>query len=129
VKIVPITLGVLDVRGCAALGHAIARVIEGEDSAVQIVASTDMSHYISAAAAKTQDKKAIDRVLALDPEGLHETVEREDISMCGYVPTTVALFAARRLGCTEAQLCRYGNSGDTTKDYASVVGYASILIR
>ena len=129
VKIVPVTLGLLDVRSCAALGHAIAGVIAKEDPPVQIVASTDMSHYIPASTAKAQDQKAIDRILAIDPEGLHETVERENITMCGYIPTTVALFAAKRLGCTQAQLCRYGNSGDTTDNHDSVVGYASLLIR
>jgi MEMO1 family protein len=129
VAVVPITLGVLPLQRCEALGKAIARVVAEEAEPVQIVASTDMSHYIPAATAKTEDKKAIDRILAIDPPGLFETVEREDITMCGYIPTTVALFAARQLGCTHAELCRYGNSGDATEKYDSVVGYASLLIR
>ena len=129
VAIVPITLGMLPLSGCEALGDAIARVIVEEDPPVQIVASTDMSHYIPASEAKTQDKKAIDRILGIDPQGLFETVEREEITMCGFIPTTVALFAARRLHCSQAQLCRYGHSGETTEKLDSVVGYASLLIR
>jgi len=129
VTIVPITLGPLTLAGCEALGDAIARVVVEEDAPVQIVASTDMSHFIPAGEAKTQDKKAIDRMLGIDARGLFETVERDDITMCGYIPTTVALFAARRMGCTQAQLCRYGHSGETTEDLDKVVGYASLLIR
>jgi len=128
VKIVPITLGPMDIAGCAALGDAIAGVI-ADDPSVQIVTSTDMSHYIPAATAKVQDKLAIDCMMAIDPEGLYRTVEREDITMCGYIPATVTLFAAKRLGCTDVQLCRYANSGDVTENYDSVVGYASLLIR
>jgi len=129
VAIVPMVLGPLELDRCQALGKAIGRVIAEETLPVQLLASTDMSHYVPAGTAKTQDMKAIDRIVALDPEGLYETVKREDITMCGFIPTTVALFAAKALGCAHAELCRYGNSGDTTEDYDSVVGYASLLVR
>jgi hypothetical protein len=66
--------------------------------------------------------------VALDPDGLYEVVTREDISMCGYIPTTVALIAAKALGASSAELVRYGNSGDTSGDYDSVVGYAGAVV-
>ena len=48
--------------------------------------------------------------------------------MCGIIPTTVMLIAAKGLGAKQAELVRHATSGDVTGDYGSVVGYASLLI-
>jgi len=56
-------------------------------------------------------------------------VLRERISMCGFHPTTAMLVAAKALGASKAELIRYATSGDVTKDHASVVGYAGLIIR
>jgi hypothetical protein len=112
----------------AGLGKALAEAIGGFGSDVLIVASTDMSHYISREAAEKKDNQAIDRVLALDAEGLYRTVVRENISMCGFQPVTAALGAAKDLGALKAELIRYQTSGDVTGDYREVVGYAGIRI-
>lgn len=132
VRIVPITLGGLDLASCRAMGDAIARVIsEAKRSGqeVLLVASTDMSHYEPAPLAATRDRLAIDRMLALDPEGLYQTVREHEISMCGYVPTTVTLFASRALGASTGELIRYGNSGEASGDTRRVVGYAGLVVR
>ena len=69
------------------------------------------------------------RMVTLDPEGLYRTVRAERISMCGFIPTTVALVAALALGAQRAELVRYGNSGDVSGDFERVVGYAGAVIR
>jgi len=94
-----------------------------------VVASSDMSHYLPAATARRKDERALERMLALDPQGLHEVVLREDISMCGFVPATVMLVAALERGAREAELVRYGHSGEASGDDAAVVGYAGVLVR
>jgi AmmeMemoRadiSam system protein B len=127
VAIAALCLGPLDLDACEALGGAVASA--ARDAGVLLVASTDMSHYIPADAAREKDHLAIERILALDPEGLYRTVRRERISMCGVVPTTVMLFAARALGATGAELVRYGNSGDVSGDDRHVVGYAGLVVR
>jgi len=43
----------------------------------------------------------------------------------GSETVVAALFAARN-GAKEGRLLKYGNSGDVTKDYGSVVAYASL---
>jgi hypothetical protein len=111
-----------------ALGKTLAGVIRGFDRPVLIVASTDMSHYVSRAVAKEKDGRALDRILALDAEGLFRTVVEEEISMCGFQPVTAALVAARALGAVEAELVRYATSGDVTGDDRGVVGYAGLRI-
>ncbi len=129
VSIVPVcvshTAGYEDLEG---LGKAVAESVRGFGRDVLIVASTDMSHYVSRAEAKEKDGLAIGRVLALDPEGLFRTVVRERISMCGFQPVTAALVAARELGAVKAELVRYATSGDVTGDDREVVGYAGLRI-
>ena len=110
------------------LGRALAAAIRGFGRPVLIVASTDMSHYVSRAEAEKKDGRAIDRILALDPEGLFRTVVSEEISMCGFQPVTAALVAARGLGAARAELIRYATSGDVTGDDSGVVGYAGLRI-
>ena len=111
------------------LGGAVARGILELGRDTLIVASTDMSHYISADEAREKDSLAIEKVLALDAKGLVDVVKREGISMCGYQPTAAALVAAKVLGAKTAELIKYANSGDQTGDYREVVGYAGIRIR
>lgn len=93
-----------------------------------IVASTDMSHYVSQETAKRKDFLAIEKILALDARGLFATVREEDISMCGFQPTAAAIIAAKALGAKKAELIRYQTSGEITGDYGEVVGYAGLRI-
>jgi len=67
-------------------------------------------------------------VLALDPEALWRVVEEEDISMCGFIPTTTMLIAAKKLGATNARLIKHATSGDINGDYSQVVGYAAAIV-
>ncbi len=110
------------------LGRALAGAIRQDGRETLIVASTDMSHYVSQKTAEKMDMMAIRKVIALDPAGLFDTVVGERISMCGFQPTAAALVAAIALGASEARLVRYGTSGDASGDYSQVVGYAGITI-
>jgi hypothetical protein len=125
-SIAALCLGPLDFARCQALGRAVARAA-GEHRAL-VVASSDMSHFLPAAAARRKDRLALDRLLALDARGLFEVVEREDISMCGFVPATVMLVAALEQGARGAELVMYRTSGDVTGDDRSVVAYAGALV-
>jgi hypothetical protein len=88
-----------------------------------------MSHYVPDDIARKKDGKAIDRILSLDPEGLYETVEKERISMCGYIPVTTMLYAVEALGAQSARLIKYTTSAEVSGDYEHVVGYAGIVLR
>ncbi|HYS82518.1 MAG TPA: AmmeMemoRadiSam system protein B [Anaeromyxobacteraceae bacterium] len=126
VAIAALCLGPLSADECEELGRAVAAAVR--DRPALLVASSDMSHYLPADVARALDERALARFLALDPRGLHETVRREDISMCGVIPATVMLAAARELGATSAELVRYSNSGDVSGDHESVVGYAGAVV-
>lgn len=126
VRIAALCLGPLGVDEAETLGRAIAAVLRRWPAL--LVASSDMSHYVPAEVARRQDRRALDRVLALDARGLHQVCRREHISMCGVVPATVMLAAARELGARSAELVRYATSGDVTGDQESVVAYAGMLV-
>ncbi|MCJ7682228.1 MAG: AmmeMemoRadiSam system protein B, partial [Candidatus Aminicenantes bacterium] len=109
-------------------GASLARCLKQSSEEVLIVASTDMSHYISREEARKKDFLAIRRILDLDAGGLYETVQENRISMCGFQPTVAALVASIALGASVAELIRYQSSGDVSGDYDKVVGYAGIRI-
>ena len=79
-------------------------------------------------AAAKQDHFAIERMLALDPPGLHRVVLEKDISMCGFAPAVAVLTACKDLGASSARLIRYTNSGEASGDYDRVVAYAGIAV-
>ncbi|MGH7847352.1 MAG: AmmeMemoRadiSam system protein B [Candidatus Binatia bacterium] len=127
---VPISLGHIAGNDCERLGRAVAEIYEGQVAAGRktlLVASTDLSHYLSPEETERLDAIALERVLALDPLGLLKTVEEERISMCGVIPTTVLLFAANALGARGARLLKHCHSGDAVR-MSEVVGYASVAI-
>lgn len=110
------------------LGKAIAAAIREYSQEALIVASTDMSHYVSQEEAREKDFLAIEKILALDARGLYEIVERENISMCGFKPTAATIIASKELKAEKAELIKYQTSGDVSGDFFRVVGYAGIRI-
>ena len=126
---VPIVIGLAKWEPLEGLGHALASVISEEREPVLLIASSDMNHYESDAVTRVKDRKAIDRILALEPRKLFDTVRDEEISMCGDAAAVAALIAARELGATEAELVRYATSGEVNGDMQEVVGYAGMLIK
>jgi len=129
VEFVPVVLGRADFETCEEIGKAISRAVKRYGKPVVIIASTDMTHYESQDSAKQKDQLAIDRVVSLDPAGLLETVNSKNISMCGVIPTTITIVAAKELGATKASLVAYATSGDVSGDYSYVVGYAGFIIQ
>ncbi|MCA9632507.1 MAG: AmmeMemoRadiSam system protein B [Myxococcales bacterium] len=129
-RVAPICLGPLSLEACSELGRGMAAVISALpiDQRPLIVASTDMSHFLSATQAKRADAPALDAVSHLDPVALYQRVVSQDISMCGFLPTCATLFAVRALGATRAELVRYGHSGMVTGDDSRVVAYASFRL-
>lgn len=129
IRIVPIAMMSMDYAICQDIGHAVARAVKSFKEPVLIVASSDMTHYESDKSAREKDKKAIGRVLALDPEGLLKTVRENRITMCGVIPATIMLIACKELGAKKAELVDYATSGETSGDYEQVVGYAGMIVK
>lgn len=126
--IVPLCLSFGDYAGCEMLGKGLAAAIRAFGESVLILASSDMTHYESAEAAKKKDTLALERTLALDPQGLVEVCRANRITMCGVIPSAVMLVAAKQLGATQAELVAYTTSGEVTGDMREVVAYAAVKV-
>jgi AmmeMemoRadiSam system protein B len=127
---VPVSLAHISDPECARLGHAIAQLYQEQTARGRrtvVIASSDLSHYLSPEETERLDGLALEQVLALDPAALLETVRRERISMCGAIPTAVLLEAARTLGAKRARLLKHCHSGDVAP-MPEVVGYASVAV-
>jgi len=127
-RIVPLVVSQISFSQCRKVAQELATAIRKYEQPVLMVASTDMSHYESRQQAAQKDKLAIERILALDPQGLYATVIGQRITMCGVIPTTIALLAALELGATRVELVRYTDSGEASGDTRQVVGYAGLII-
>lgn len=125
---VPITIGTSQLDVLTALGEAIAEVLSTQSEPVLIISSSDMNHYENDAVTRIKDHSAIEQILLLNPQGLADTVRKEEISMCGVWPTVVMLTAVKKMGARTTQLIRYATSADVSGDQRRVVGYAGILV-
>lgn len=123
--LLPISFSYLRLEECRELGQVLADHCAAAAIRTVILASSDFSHYLSPERTEELDRLAIERVLALDPEGLLDVVENRNISMCGVMPTTVLLFAINALGGKRVRLLQHYHSGQVT-EMTEVVGYASM---
>lgn len=127
-SIVPLVISHISYPMCEEIALALATAIMQTGKDVLIVASTDMTHYESRRAAGEKDALALDALLKLDPAGLFRMVIDKNISMCGFIPTTIAALASLRCGARHARLVRYTDSGEASGDTDQVVGYAGLII-
>jgi MEMO1 family protein len=129
ISIVPIIISDFFIDRLEAVGNSLAQTIEQYAKPVLIVISSDMTHYESAEQVKSKDQRAIDSMLELNHQELFARVKAENISMCGFAPAIIGLFASKKIGAKTARLINYQTSGDVTEDFSSVVGYAGIIIQ
>lgn len=123
VKVAAVCMGRQDWEAARAVGEVLAQALAGRDAL--LLASTDFSHYVPQAVARSKDRLALERIVAGDAGGLLRTVEREGVTMCGYGPVAAALVA---LGGPRGELLKYATSGDVVP-MEDVVGYASVALR
>ena len=88
----------------------------GDDQTL-IVISSDLSHYLPYAQARTIDEQTARIVLSMAPQLNHQQA-------CGATPINGLLLEARRRGL-RPELLDLRSSGDTAGDRSRVVGYAS----
>lgn len=125
---VPISMWTGKYELFSALGAVIACALRNSNIPTLIIASSDMNHYENDEVTRIKDRRAIDRLLQLDPKGLFETVHEHNISMCGYGPAIAMLTATMQLGATRSELIKYATSGDKYGERNHVVGYAGMAV-
>lgn len=130
VRIVPIVVSVGGIEDYRNIGTSIGKAVKDLKLSgdVLFVASSDMTHYEEDKIARQKDNLAIEAIVVLDENKLLDVVAENDVSMCGVVPVSILITYAKTLGAKSAKLVKYQTSGDTTKDYSSVVGYAGLIL-
>ncbi len=122
----PVIMGSMRYDFCVQLAEAIAETCRRKR--VLIIASSDLSHYYPYEEATRLDRVCLDRIDALDPEGLATDVEQQRTQACGAGPLITTMLATARLGADRGKVLNYANSGDVSGDRTGVVGYAAAAI-
>lgn len=128
-SIVCISLSTLKWSVLEQVGLALAEAVRRAKRRTVIVASSDMNHFENLELTRRLDHLALEKVQALDPQGLIEVVTREGISMCGVGPAAAMLAAAKALGASQAEVAAYATSAEASGDEDRVVGYAGVLVK
>jgi AmmeMemoRadiSam system protein B/AmmeMemoRadiSam system protein A len=126
-QLVPIVMGDQSYESSRALGVALAKLIENEKtgSNTLILASSDLSHFHTYDEAETMDHKTLNALAAWDYFSMSQNFQAGIWEACGGAPIVAAMIAAERMGANQAMVLKYGNSGDTSDNRQSVVGYSA----
>lgn len=125
-QLVPIIMGRQNYDISRALGLALAKLIQGQDTL--IVASSDLSHYHTYDQAVALDHKTLAAIEEWDYLSMSRNFENGVWEACGGGPIIAAMIAAERLGAGQAKVLKYANSGDVTSDRSRVVGYGAVAL-
>ena len=123
-KVVPVLMGNAAPEDASRLAEALAGLARVGD--YLFVFSTDLSHYHPYAEAEAIDERTVDAILDETPQAVHRLFARGELEACGRGPILTSLLLAAKLGYPKRVLLTYANSGDTTGNPASVVGYAAM---
>jgi len=93
-----------------------------------LVASTDLSHFLSQAEANAIDRHSLEVLLAGNPDGVRQGVCDRTCSMCGAAAVHAALLTANHRAAGSRRLWDYRTSGAATGDFARVVGYGAVSL-
>ncbi len=94
---------------------------------VLVIASSDLDHYETEKIAAEKDRRALAALERLDVHGFEKSLQENRDSACGHGPISAAALCAKGAGAYSGTVMKYANSGEVTKDYGSVVAYASIV--
>ncbi len=101
-------------------------LVENLDPGDLILASTDLSHFLSEPEANAIDRRSLDTVLTGDPEALATGLRDGSCALCGGTAVVVALAAANLLGASSRSEWDYRTSARATGDPSRVVGYGGL---
>ena len=97
-----------------AFGAKLAGLLEPGDL---VIASTDLSHFLSEKEANRTDKNTIERILAADFDRLIPELRDETCSACGAAAVVTALACANARGAVNRKLLDYRTSAAVSVSY------------
>ncbi len=118
-KIVPIVMGIPTKVTILRLAEGLKKVLARKK--VLLIASTDLSHFLTKEEANKKDKKTIALIQAFKISEIIRRCERGENIMCGGGPVATALFYGKDKA--RLQILQYSDSSQATQDRSRVVGY------
>ncbi len=126
-RILPIALAHCDHGSGKELAIKLSDAMNAFGRNILIIASSDFSHFVSPEQGKTLDDKAIEHISKLNTQAFYETVNRHNISICGYMPIITLMEFAKIAGRNPVvEMLARGHSGQVTL-HDDVVHYATML--
>lgn len=125
-KIVPIVVGYPTRRNVHSLADGIAEAVGNKK--VLIVASTDLSHFLSKADANSVDAKTISLVQNINADTLITKCASGENIMCGGGGVAAVLIALKKAGQPRVEVLRYSDSSESSGDEGRVVGYLAAAV-
>lgn len=125
-KVVPVIMGTQDQDMAERLARVLFQVAKSKR--VLVVASTDMSHYLTKKEANVLDASTINLVKTLSTGAILRKVEREENIMCGGGGVAAAMLYAQKKGPVRVDILQYADSSDAGTPESRVVGYFSAAL-
>ena len=91
-----------------------------------VLASSDLSHYLTENQANAIDHRTIDTLLAKDVQDFVHGVESGRCSVCSLAAVATAMVYSLESGAEEWSLLDYSTSAHASGDSSRVVGYAAL---
>lgn len=120
--IVPVLFGAHADESHRRFGEMLAEILGPEDV---VVASTDLSHFLTEDEAQKADRNTLDAILSMDPARLAD--DGGEYSLCGGAAVAAAMACAVVRGADHAILLEHTTSARATGDTGRVVGYAAMV--
>jgi len=99
------------------------QVVDSIPEDVAIIASSDFTHYEPEEIARKKDLESLEFIKNLKSKEFNEYVEKNNLSICGYGPITIAIEIAKRRSLKKGVVLDFSNSGETGR---GVVDYISL---
>ncbi|MGC8734827.1 MAG: AmmeMemoRadiSam system protein B [bacterium] len=132
-KIVPITITKQSLNNSLVLANILFEALKDKDNFL-IIASSDMSHYISHDQAINKDSKVFNYIIQNDSIGFYRAIIDNEINSCGFGCITTLLefkkliYSYKNLNNINNVIVEYETSAHYSKDYDFVVGYLSVIV-
>ncbi|MCK4883333.1 MAG: AmmeMemoRadiSam system protein B, partial [Candidatus Diapherotrites archaeon] len=123
---VPLMINDQSIETSIKLAEILHEISKDLDINIQVIASSDFSHYVPKQIAEKQDLEAINYLLEFETNKFFDYILENNVTVCGFGPIIAACEFAKLNGAKKAKLLKYSTSAQVTQDESSVVGYASL---
>jgi AmmeMemoRadiSam system protein B/AmmeMemoRadiSam system protein A len=125
-KIVPILMGAPSKKTISSLAEAFTKTLH--DKKALVIASTDLSHFLSKGKANTVDKATLALIESMDTDTIIKKMGRRENIMCGGGPVAAVLLYAKNIGEANVKVLKYADSSQAGGDESRVVGYMAAAV-